>query len=136
MRPFRDEAIGKMSNPLMERHMGRIGAPVRIRTLLCLLFGLAVLLAPAATGVAAAQAGVPDHQMQMTESSHCNSTPSGQHDGSAGKTCCISTYLGLTVAPAAPMAVASRPARTPVSFIRALHRPHLGEIATPPPRTA
>lgn len=121
---------------LKRRRDARIGASVHLRTLLCLLFGLAVLLAPAVTGVAAAQAAVPDHQMQMAESGHCSSIPSGQHDKSDGKTCCISIYIGVAVAMNASLTAVLVPASTPVSVLRALHRPYLGEIVTPPPRQA
>jgi hypothetical protein len=123
-----------MSIALKRRCHARIGAYVRLRTLLGLLFALAVLFAPAVTGVAAAQAAVPDHQAQMVKAGHCTSTPSGQRDYSDGRSCCISVNVGVAVAQVAPLVAAAPPAPTPISLVRALHRPYLGEIATPPPR--
>ena len=105
-----------------------------LRKLLSAMIGLAVLFAPAVTSAAAARAGVPDHQMQMMESGHCNSMPSGHHDKSDGKSCCISMTMGLAVAASAPVTEIVPPTSPPVSFVPALHRIYLGEIATPPPR--
>ena len=113
--------------------MNAHGHPMSIRKLLTVLIALAVLFAPAVTSAAAANAAVPDHQMQMMESGHCKSIPSG-HNKSDGHSCCISISLGLTVAPAAPLAEFESLVSAPVSFIPTLHRPYLGEIATPPPR--
>ena len=104
-----------------------------IRKLLTALIALAVLFAPAMTTAAAASAAVPDHQMQMMESGHCKSIPSA-HDKSDGHSCCISVFLGLAVAPSARFAEFKPLVSPPVSPIPTLHRPYLGEIATPPPR--
>ena len=98
------------------------------------LLALAVFFSPAITSVAAAQAAVPDHQMQMMESGHCHSTPSGHHEKSDGKNCCISFFVGLAVGPSAPLAEPALPASPPVCFLTAFHQSYLGEIATPPPR--
>ena len=102
--------------------------------LLSALIALAVLLAPAVTSAAAANAAIPDHRIQMMESGHCQSMPSGHSDKSDGKSCCIAISLGLAVASSAPMAEIVPPASPLVYFVPVLHRPHLGEIATPPPR--
>ena len=95
---------------------------------------LAVLFAPAVTSAAAAHAAVADHQMQMMETGHCQSMPSGHHDKADGKSCCISTYVGAAFAASAPSAETALAAVSPESVLPALHRPYLGEIATPPPR--
>ena len=110
------------------------GHSMGIRKLLTALIALAVLFAPAVTSAAAANAAVPDHQMQMMESGHCKSMPSSGHDKSDGHSCCISMFLGLTAAPSAPLAEVAPPTSLPAFFIPALHRAYLGEIATPPPR--
>lgn len=105
-----------------------------IRRLFAILAALAVLFAPALTSAAAASAAVPDHQMQMMDTGHCKSMPASSHDKGDGHSCCISMFVGLTAAPSAPLAEVEPVASPPVSFIPTLHRPYLGEIATPPPR--
>ncbi|MFL6728148.1 MAG: hypothetical protein ACJ8FS_16785 [Sphingomicrobium sp.] len=105
-----------------------------LQKLLTALIALAVLFAPAITSAAAARAAIPDHPMQMMESGHCTSMPSGHHDKSDRKSCCISVSIGLAVAPFVPVAGAAALASAPVYFLAKLHRPYLGEIATPPPR--
>jgi hypothetical protein len=77
---------------------------------------------------------VPDHQIQMMETGHCKSIPSGHDDKSDGKSCCISMLMGLAVAPSAPVAETAERPSPPVFVVRTLHHPYLGEIATPPPR--
>ena len=113
--------------------MNAHGHPMSIRKLLTALIALAVLFAPAVTSAAAANAAVPDHQMQMMDSGHCKSIPSS-HDKSDGHSCCISIFLGLAAARSVPLAEIKPLVSPPVSFIPTLHRPYLGEIATPPPR--
>jgi len=108
----------------------------RIRNLLTALIALAVLLAPAVASAAAAEAAVSDHQMQMMEAGHCKSIPSAGHDKPDGHGCCLSIFWGLAVAPFVPWAEIAPPAAPPDSSVRVLHRPYLGEIATPPPRQA
>jgi hypothetical protein len=108
--------------------------PVSFRTLLATLLALAVFLSPAVTSVAAAHAAVSDHQMQMMESGHCESAPSGHHEKSDGKSCCISVFVGLAVDPAAPLAEPTFLLSPPMYFLAAFNHPYLSEIATPPPR--
>jgi len=99
-----------------------------------ILIALAVLFAPAVTSAAAAHAAVADHQMQMMETGHCNSMPSGHHDNGDGKSCCISTYVGAAFAAPEPSVETPLAAASPETILPALHCPYLGEIATPPPR--
>ena len=99
-----------------------------------LLLLLAVLFAPAVTSMAAAHAGRDDHQVQMMETGHCSSMPSGHHHKSDGKSCCISMCIGVAVSPAAPTEEVVLRASPPIFFVAPLHRPYRGEIATPPPR--
>jgi hypothetical protein len=104
-----------------------------LRLLLSALVALTVLFAPAATA-AAANATVPDHQMQMMEAGHCKSMPASDHDQAPDKSCCIAMCLGLAVTHSPPIAdVAPQP--VPVEFaVPILHVSISGEIATPPPR--
>lgn len=106
------------------------------RKLLSPLIALAVLFAPALSSATAAQSAMPDHQIQMMEAGHCHSMPSGHHDKSDGKTCCISVTIGIAFAPCRAVAELRAPAPRPVSSVPTLHRPYLGEIATPPPRVS
>lgn len=114
--------------------MSAYAPAMSLRKLLSALIALAVLFAPAVTSAAAAHAAIPDHQMQMMEAGHCQSMPSGHSDKTDGKSCCIAISLGLAVASSAPVAKIVPPASPPVYFVPVLHRPHLSEIATPPPR--
>lgn len=106
------------------------------RPLLAFIAMLAVLLASALTGSAAASAATMNHDVQMMESGHCTAPPSnhGDHDKSTGKNCCISMCMAVAVTPAAPAeaivvhdAVAAFPLLTEYHGL-------LAEIATPPPR--
>lgn len=105
-----------------------------VRSIATALIALAVLFAPAVASAAAAHSAVPDHQVQMMEEGHCNSTPSGGHDNGNSHNCCISIFWGLTLAPSGPWAEIAPLVSRPASLVRALHRSYLGEIATPPPR--
>ena len=107
---------------------------ISLRKLLSALIALAVLFAPAVTNVAAAHAGVGNHQAQMMQMGHCSSMPSRGHEKSDGKSCCISMTVAAAFAPDHAAARLSMAALRPVSFIPTMDRPHLGEIATPPPR--
>lgn len=125
-----------MPTRLNDAGRARICAAVGIRTLLSALLALAVLLAPTVTSAAAARMAAPDHQMQMMQAGHCNSIPLQDREKSDGKTCCVSTSMGLAVAPAAPVSESSARPSPPVFRVRTIHLAHLGEIATPPPRHA
>lgn len=107
-----------------------------IHRLFAVLVALAVLFAP---GAATASMAAPSaHQMQMMDDGHCEAPPSGMdhHDRMDGKTCCISMLMGVAVLPAAAVIEPQVRLSRPVFAIPSLHRSYLGEIATPPPRTA
>ncbi|HEV8407892.1 MAG TPA: hypothetical protein VGQ34_08135 [Sphingomicrobium sp.] len=107
---------------------GRLGA---------LMIALAVLFAPALTHAGAAFAAMPSHDMQIMEAGHCQAPPSqsGHHDKD-GKSCCISLTIGVAACPSAPVGAAIVLGSPPVFRLATLHRPYLGELATPPPRPA
>lgn len=114
--------------------MNAHGSQVSFSRLWRILVALAVLVAPAVGGLAAAHASVADHSMQMMEARHCNSSPSDHHDKADGKSCCIASFIGVAIAGPAPRDEAPLAAVSPESALPALHGPYLGEIATPPPR--
>lgn len=118
--------------------MNRHARPVSLRAIFATFVALAMMLAPAMTHAGAAFAAMPDQDMQMMEAGHCQSLPSqsGQNDKDAGKSCCISICIGLAASPPTPVLVETTPSRLITFFVPKLHRPYLGEIATPPPRIA
>lgn len=119
--------------------MGTLVAFVNFRTLFAMFVVVAVLFAPAVAR-GDALAAVPHHDMQMMQAGDCHSStsPKGSKDGhrAGDMSCCTAISVGV-----APMAerVADEPlgqvARAPVT-LAAPHRPFLGELATPPPRSA
>jgi len=118
--------------------MSRYASPVSLRTLFAIVVALAVLFAPTVTREGQAFAAVPDHDMQMMEVGHCQSLPShsGAPDEETGKSCCISICFAVAITPAVPASGSAVRAVQSVSQPAALHRPYLGELATPPPRSA
>jgi hypothetical protein len=110
---------------------------VRIHKLFAILVALAVLVAPSAA-FASAQAAAPHHNgMQAMEMGHCQTTPSNSGDHSkADRNCCIAMCLTLAVAPTAPAdAIEAKHAIAYFTVPQSWHG-YLGEIATPPPRSA
>lgn len=123
--------------------MSAYAPPVSIRKLFAMLVAVAVLFAPAVTGMSAAFAAVPDHHMQMMSTGHCKSMaaaensdqPSGE-DSKAGKPCCMAMCLAVAVSPAA---IEASPSLIGIASVPRLQNFLIGvpaEIATPPPRAA
>ena len=112
--------------------------PSSIRRLLAIITALALLFAPSFSHAGATMAAIPDHDMQMMQGGHCTALPSNndRQGKNAAMSCCIATYLA--VAPSFVEPSAQRPVRAaqPSFRLAALHRPHLGELPTPPPRAA
>ena len=106
-----------------------------LRALFGIVVALAVTFAPA-IGRGEALAAVPHHDMQMMEAGHCHSPASkhaAHHEGDMS--CCTAMWVAVTVPADGP--AESPPVRAaPVSIsLLALHRPFLGELSTPPPRS-
>src|SRR5256885_1942962 len=110
---------------------------VSIRKLFAILVTLAVLVTPSVTYAGMPAATPHHHGVQMMEMGHCQTPPSQSGDhGKADKNCCISMCIALAVAPSAPTeAVELEHAATYFTVPQSWHG-FLGEIATPPPRTA
>jgi hypothetical protein len=105
------------------------------RTLFGIFIALALLIAPTISG-GEALAAVPNHDMQMMEAGHCQSPASHKTGHQGDMSCCKAMCVGVAVAHVAP-AEATWVRPTPASIpLPALHRPFLGELATPPPRSA
>ena len=109
---------------------------VSIHRLFALLVALSVVFAPNVTS--ASMAAAPHHDMQMMAAGHCSGLASNRgHDHeSDGKSCCISTCTGVAVAPNSPPVDHEVPRAPAVFAVAPLHLSYLGEIATPPPRSA
>ena len=109
---------------------------VSIRTLLAVFVALAVLFAPALTRADEAFAAVPDHLAQMMEAGHCQMPPAGspEHDRAPVKSCCISMFMAVAIAPAAPPEEKPVQSARPVRRAASLYVNSPIELATPPPR--
>lgn len=105
-----------------------------IRRLLTMFIAVAVLFAPALTGVGEAHAAVPD-QVQIMEVGHCSS-PSSKDDQAPAKNCCVAMCTAVAMAPPAAdgAQVLARSAALPRLSAFRVGLP--AEIATPPPRGA
>ena len=117
--------------------MRSYGPLMSIRKLFGVLIALAVLFAPSAVA-AEHMASMAGHDMQMMEMGHCDGPPSksSDHDKNAGKSCCISMCMALAVTPDAPAADVEVEHAATYFAVPASWHGFLGEIATPPPRTA
>ena len=123
--------------------MSAYSASMSVRKLFAVLLAVAVLFAPMVTGISAAVAAVPDHQMQMMSTGHCKSAsssndsnePSGK-DAKSGKSCCMAMCIAVTPAPAANDAWQPLVGVATVSVLKPFLIGLPAEIATPPPRTA
>lgn len=117
--------------------MRAVAATVSIRKLFAVFIALAVLFAPAVSRASAAFAGMPDHELMMEQIGHCQ-MPAGSadHEKGAGKTCCISMCMAVTINGSVSSDHDVVEHVSPISSIRTLHLGYLGEIATPPPRRA
>lgn len=109
-----------------------------------MVLALAVLFAPSLTRAGEAFAAVPDHQMQMMDSGHCNSAPShsGGNDEPPGgdeagaKSCCMSMCMGVATVASAPPEKLVLHGPAPTLALATQYRGRIAEIATPPPKFA
>jgi len=105
------------------------------RTLFAMFVALAALLAPA-TSAGEAFAAFPHHDVQMARVGHCHAPASpdaGHHQGDMS--CCTAMSLGVTAAVQRPAEEALDPIAPASAPVSAPHRPFIGELATPPPRS-
>ncbi len=116
----------------------RISPAVSIRRLFAALMAVVVLLGPVLTHAGAAAAAVPDHQMQMMESGHCEPLQSDSSDEQTtdAMTCCIALCTAVPASPPAPVSESVMEPVATVVAVDAVHLSYLREIATPPPRHA
>ena len=107
------------------------------RPLLGLILALAVLFASPFTGAAAASAAaMPSHDMQMMEMGHCSSTPAKEDGKAPVKSCCMAMCMAVAIEPAVPAQLSEIHHQTTYFAVPTSWHGYLGEIATPPPRTA
>ncbi len=116
--------------------MSAYALPMSIQKLFALFVALAVLIAPSVTYAAMPMAMGSHNGMQMMEMGHCEAPPSKTDGKAPVKTCCISMCMAVAIAPLTPTATVQPSHAT--TYFAALPSWHgyLGEIATPPPRTA
>ena len=104
------------------------------RPILAFVLTIAVLFASAFSGVAAASAATPMHDMEMMEMGHCSSMPS-QHDGKGmTKQCCISMCMAVAIQPSAPLMEEISQKALTLFAIPSFLAGSPGELATPPPK--
>ena len=123
--------------------MSAYAPSMSIRKLFSILVAVAVLFAPAVTGMSAALAAVPDHHMQMMSTGHCKAMAPGDtsdqssgKDSKAGKPCCMAMCIAVAASPAE---IEASPPLVGVAIVPTLQSFLIGvpaEIATPPPRAA
>ncbi len=113
-------------------------APVSMQRLFAIMVAVAVLFAPVFTRASEAFAAVPDHQVQMMKSGHCNMTDedSGDQEKAPLENCCVSMCMAVTASPPAPPAEPQLKQATGQSAVRTFEIGAPAEIATPPPRFA
>ena len=113
-------------------------ASVSMQKLFAIMVAVAVLFAPVFTRASEAAAAVPDHQVQMMKSGHCNLTDedSGDRDEAPLENCCVSTCMAVTASPPAPPAAPQIKQAKAQSAVRTFEIGAPAEIATPPPRFA
>lgn len=117
--------------------MRSYASPVSIRTLFAMLIAFAVLFAPTATRAAEAADAAPVRHMQMMDSGPCQMPPAKSSDhGKMDKNCCISMCMAVAIAPTAPAEVAETTHGVTYFAVPKSWHGYLGEIATPPPRSA
>lgn len=100
-----------------------------------MLIAVAMLSAPAASGAHAMAASGSQHQ-QMMPMGHCQSLPSDDHGKAPAENCCIAMCMAVAVAPTEPVQVAKQTSASAYFAAPQYWRGYLGELATPPPRSA
>ena len=106
------------------------------RSLLAFMIMMAVLLASAVTGAAAASAATMNHDMQMMEMGHCSSPPAKEDSKAPVKSCCIAMCMAVAIEPTAPAQLGDMHHQATYFAVPTSWHGFLGEIATPPPRLA
>ncbi len=108
-----------------------------MRKLFALMVAIAVLLAPAFTGVSMAQAAVPDQHVQMAGSGHCDpARDDRQQDKTHDMACCGAMCMAVAVTPAVMPIGTPLHGSLPAGSLHAFGTGTPAELATPPPRAA
>ena len=107
-----------------------------IRKLFAILVAVAVLFAPAFTGVGMASAAVPDHHAQMMDKGHCESAKGEDQEEAADMSCCGAMCMAVAVAPSGIPIAKPLIGSVPVASLHAFQTGSPAELATPPPRAA
>jgi hypothetical protein len=108
---------------------------VTVRTIFAALIALAVLFAPSAVA-AEHMAAMPGHDMLMMDMGHCDGPSSKSDHKAAGKSCCISMCMAVAITPEGRASDCGAEQRATYFAQSAWWHGYLGEIATPPPRSA
>lgn len=106
------------------------------RSLLAFVIMMAVLLASAVTGTAAASAATMNHDMQMMDMGHCSSSPTKEEGKAPVKSCCIAMCIAVAIEPTVPAQLGDIHHQATYFAVPTSWHGYLGEIATPPPRLA
>ena len=107
-----------------------------IRALFAILIAIAVLVAPALTGVNMARAAVPG-PAQMMDKGHCDPGDDGEQNDAADKiSCCGEICMAVAVTPGSNALTEHLRGSLPIPTLRSFQTGAPAELATPPPRAA
>src|SRR5690242_1040641 len=109
---------------------------VSVRKLFAVFLALAVLFAPSVTYAAMPMAMGHSGGMQMIAMGPCEAPPSNTDGKAPAKNCCMAMCMMIAVSPESPVALLEPQLAVSYFATPASWHGHLGEIATPPPRTA
>ena len=108
---------------------------VSIRKLFAAILALSVLLGPS-VAYAGTPAAMPGHDMQMMEMGHCEAPPAKSDGKAPVKNCCMTMCMAVAVTPEAPATDLELEHAASYFAVPTSWYGFLGEIATPPPRSA
>lgn len=107
-----------------------------LKLLIATLIALAMALAPVAfLGGTAAAAPANTHHGPMSESSHCDDQPAGEHGDQAGEQfCCVATCTAIALNPPPAHIFEQRPMADRGASPAQFQHGFLADLPTPPPR--
>lgn len=106
------------------------------RIFMAMIVALALALGPLAMPGEAAMAAAPAHHGDMAGAGHCDERQQPDHRDQAAKGCCVAGCMAVAALPAPSAELAALPEGRERPAPDRFRRGYLGEIATPPPRTA
>ncbi len=107
------------------------------RIFLAMIMALALALGPLAMpGQAMAAAPAPHHGATAAAMDHCDEQPQPDRPDKTDNSCCVAGCMAIAALPAPRLEPAALPAQRERLAPDRFRLGYLGEIATPPPRSA